>query len=137
LNEPFSYPRAGAEADPRLSSATAELLRGASAAGVPLWKLGPSLVKGFFRFLDWLPNRSRGVDKSQVPGLYLLLGSGTGPLKMSKKDAAYQDRPVSQQRCGNCSSAYRHVVSGDMICSQIEGKVEAKGWCRIWNQDRL
>jgi hypothetical protein len=137
LSDPFSYPRAGREGDPRVARATVNLLEEAVQAGVPLWRLGPSLVQGFFRFARWLPNRVSGIDKSQVPGLYLLLGSGTGALKMSKEDAAYKDRPVGNQRCGNCSSAYKHLVSGDLICSQVEGKVVAKGWCRIWNQERL
>lgn len=137
MSDPFSYPRAGREGDARLARATVDLLEEATQAGVPAWRLGPSLVQGFFRFMRWLPSRTSGIDKSQVPGLYLLLGSGTGALKMSKKDAAYQDRPVGQQRCANCASAYKHLVSGDLICSQVEGTVTSNGWCRIWNQDRL
>jgi hypothetical protein len=110
------------------------LLEDASSAGVPAWKLGPSMVLGFFRFFRRLPNRV--LDKTQVAGLYALLGSGTAPLKMTKEDAAYQTRPVGQQKCGNCSSAYTQVVTGDSICSQVEGEIKPGHWCRIWNTDR-
>ena len=136
MKPPFSYPRAGREADPDLSRATTRLLEEAARAGVPAWRLGPSLVQGFFRFLRWLPTRAPGIDKSQVPGLYLLLGSGTGALKMDKEDVAYQARPVGSQSCKNCSSSYRQLATGDMTCSQVEGRIIDNGWCRTWNADR-
>jgi hypothetical protein len=132
----FDYPRAGKGAIPALAHAVEQLLTEVAARGAPPWRLGPSLVQGFFRFLHRLPNRSPGIDKTQVAGLYLMLGSGTGPLKMSKADAAYKAAPVGQQRCGNCSSAYRQLVTGELICSQVEGEVKADHWCRIWNTDR-
>jgi hypothetical protein len=108
----FDYPRAGKGAIPALAHAVEQLLTEVAARGAPPWRLGPSLVQGF------------------------MLGSGTGPLKMSKADAAYKAAPVGQQRCGNCSSAYRQLVTGELICSQVEGEVKADHWCRIWNTDR-
>jgi hypothetical protein len=117
-----------------LAEVTEALLESAANAGVPLWKLGPSLVLGFFRFFRRLPNRA--LDKTQVPGLYALLGTGTAPLKMSKADAAYKDRPVGNQCCNNCSSFYAQRVTGESICSQVSGTVKAQAWCRLWNTDR-
>jgi hypothetical protein len=132
----FDYPRAGQGGDPRLAGVVEKLLEGAAKAGVPTWKLGPSLVLGFFRFFRRLPNRV--LDKTQVSGLYSLLGSGTAPLKMSKADAAYRSRPGpgGKQKCANCSSAYTQVVTGDSICSQVAGEIKPGHWCRLWNTDR-
>jgi hypothetical protein len=134
--KPFGYPRAGQEGVPGLASEVEALLVDAASQGIPLWRLGPSLVLGFFRFFRRLPKHAQGIDKNQVPGLYTLLGSGTQPLKMSRSDSAYQARPVGSQRCSNCSSFYTQGVTGDSICSQVEGKVQASHWCRLWNTDR-
>jgi hypothetical protein len=112
-----------------------EVCVGLLAEGVPPETVGPTLVQGFARFYRRLP--SAVLDKSQRPLLYSLLGSGTPPLKMSKADSAYQDKPVSSQSCANCSSAYRNVVKGDVICSQVDGPIQAGAWCRLWNTDRL
>lgn len=136
MSRPFGYPRAGNEGVPGLASEVEALLVDAASQGVPLWRLGPSLVLGFFRFFRRLPRHAQGIDKNQVPGLYTLLGSGTGSLKMAKQDAAYQARPVGQQSCGNCSSSYRQMATGDLICSQVAGKIEEGGWSRLWNTDR-
>ena len=106
-------------------------------AGVPAIVVGPTLVQGFVRAYRRLPASTPGIEKGQRPVLYSLLGSGTPPLKMSVKDSAYQDKPVGSQRCGNCSSAYKHVVGGKFICSQVEGAIEPNAWCRLWNTDRL
>jgi hypothetical protein len=133
----YRYPRAGSQGDPRLAAEVHGLLEEAASVGIPLWKLGPSLVLGFARFFRRLPSKiQRGADKTQVPLLYLLLGSGTPPLKMSQPDSAYQTRSVGKQRCSNCSSAYTQVVTGKMICSQVEGTIQGDHWCRLWNMDR-
>jgi hypothetical protein len=79
---------------------------------------------------------SSATDKTQIPLLYYLLGTGTGPFKMSKQDAAYQSAPVHKQSCRTCSSCYEQVVTSDVICSQIEGAIELDGWCRLWNCER-
>lgn len=134
---PFSYPRAGARGNPTASLLVEDLCASLLVSGVPPHVVGPTLVQGFMRFYRRLPTAVPGVDKSQMPALYTLLGSGTPPLKMDKEDAAYQDRPVGKQRCDNCSSAYRNLVSGDVICSQVCGVIEPQGWCRLWNTDRL
>lgn len=78
------------------------------------------------------------LDKSMRPALYSLLGSGTNPLKMSREDACYQDSPGpgGEQTCLNCSSSYTQNVSGEVVCSQVEGLVKRSGWCRLWNTDR-
>lgn len=132
----YTYPRAGSRGNPRLSSATEGLLEEAMEAGVPPSAFGPSLVNGFVRMFRRLPTASPDIDKTQVPLLYSLLGSGTPPLKFAKEDVAYQDRPVGKQQCANCSSAYRNVVTADMICSQVSGTIDGGAWCRIWNLDR-
>jgi len=75
-------------------------------------------------------------NKGQGSLLSFLLGSGANPYLFSKTDAAYQDRPHNKQRCGNCASAYSQVVTGDLFCSQVEGKIELDDWCRLWNMDR-
>lgn len=134
---PFDYPRAGQRGVPQIALLVEGALEDMAHAGVPLDRLGPSLVQGFARFFRDLPKEGPGVDKNQVPLLYMLLGSGTPPLKMSKPDAAYQERPVGQQRCGNCSSAYRNLVTGDLICSQVSSEISENGWCRLWNADRF
>ena len=136
MSKPFGYPRAGHEGIPELADEVEALLVDAARSGAPLWRLGPSLVLGFFRFFRRLPNHVAGIDKNQVPGLYTFLGSGTQPLKMSKADSAYKPRPVGQQRCANCSSFYTQGVTGESICSQVEGTVQPSHWCRIWNTDR-
>lgn len=105
--------------------------------GVPVEAIGPTLVQGFARFYRRLPTIAPGVDKSQVPLLYQLLGSGTSPLKMSKEDASYQTKPVGQQRCENCSSSYMNTVTGEWICSQVEGQIDPHGWSRLWNSNRF
>ena len=107
---PYEYPRAGRAAPPGVREEIEE-----------------------FRSL---PTISPFWDKSQAPLLFYVLGSGTNPYLMSKEDACYQDRPVHNQRCGKCSSAYQQVVSGEVVCSQVQGKVSLKGYCRLWNHDR-
>ena len=77
-------------------------------------------------------------EKSKIPLLYYLLGTGTPEYKMSKEDSAYEDlTTVSGQTCGNCEFAYTKtatIASGDPdhICSQITGRISEPGWCRLW-----
>jgi len=134
---PFSYPRAGVAGSPDAASLVEGLLIGLIERGLPPQVIGPTLVQGYVRLYRRLPTASAVADKSQVPLLYSLLGSGPGPLKMAKLDAAYQEVPVSEQRCANCSSSYTHNVSNDRICSQVEGTIKPDAWCRLWNTDRL
>jgi len=135
---PYAYPRAGARGVPIAAVDVELLLAEMLALGVPPGQLGPTLVQGFARIYRQLPTDAPGIDKSQIPMLYALIGSGTPPLKMSLEDAAYQPRPGpgGDQRCSNCSSAYQNLVTGDMICSQIEGEIEPDAWCRLWNSGR-
>lgn len=131
----YEYPRAGVRGVPELAAEIEDLLLGMTHLGIPPERIGPTLVQGFARFYRRVP--SEVFEKSQVPLLYSLLGSGTPPLKMSHEDAAYQGHPVGQQRCEHCSSSYKNVSTGDLICSQIEGEIEVDGWCRLFNLDRF
>lgn len=130
--ERYTYPRAGVKADEfaalEFEQLAAELLH----EGVHLSQLGPSMVKAYTGIFRRLPL----ADRSQVPLLYSMLGTGTAPLKMSKEDAAYQPKPVGTQQCSNCSSSYQNLSEGDVVCSQVGGTIDKKGWCRLWNSDR-
>lgn len=132
----YQYPRAGSRGVPPLAIAVEHLLADMASMGVAPAQLGPTLVQGFIRFYRQLPADAPGIDKSQIPALYALLGSGTPPLKMSREDAAYQTRPVGKQRCEVCSSAYQNLVTEDMICSQVDGEIGKNAWCRLFNLDR-
>ena len=71
-------------------------------------------------------------DKKELPLLYYILGSGTPDYKMSKVDSDYTNKSTGEQNCGNCEFAYKKVKTGKYICSQISGKIELGGWCRLW-----
>ena len=47
--------------------------------------------------------------------------------KMSKVQAQYQDKPNSDQKCGNCM----HFIAPDS-CMLVEGKIGQNGWCMFW-----
>ena len=85
-------------------------------------------VKKAIREFRKLPNEV----KENKPLLYWLLGSGTPPYKMSKKDSAYQGKPYRGQNCGNCRFTFMRVLNKELICSQIEGNVEIEHWCKLW-----
>lgn len=70
--------------------------------------------------------------RRKKPLLYWLLGSGTPPYKMSKKDSNYIGRTVKGQNCGNCRFTFRRYVNNELICSQIQGNVKLDHWCRLW-----
>ena len=72
--------------------------------------------------------------KNKKPLLYYLLGDGTSPYKMSKFDSNYQNEPKEKQKCENCKFLYYQPLRENYICSQIRGKVEPEGWCRLWKQ---
>lgn len=73
--------------------------------------------------------------RTEIPLLYWLLGSGTPPYKMSKKDSNYRDNPKGKQKCVNCSFIYHRIASDNYICSQISGKISPNGWCRLWESE--
>jgi hypothetical protein len=79
---------------------------------------------------EWrkLPKKVR--DKK--PLLYWLLGSGTPPYKMSKKDSNYIGKSVKGMNCGNCRYTFRRHVNDELICSQIRGNIKLDHWCRLW-----
>lgn len=87
-----------------------------------------SYVKKAIREFRKLPNDI----KAQKPLLYWLLGSGTPPYKMSKKDSKYQGKEFRGQNCGNCRFTYMRWINKELICSQIQGNVELDHWCRLW-----
>lgn len=130
----WQYPRVGLSGDPRAAQMVEGVCFKLAEAGVA--PIGPALVRGYAKFYRRLPVVSPEGDKSQMPFLYSLLGSGTPPTKMSREDSSYQLKPVGKQRCENCSSAYSQVVSGELICSQISGTIEPQAWCALWNLDR-
>ncbi len=66
------------------------------------------------------------------PLLYYVLGSGTPPYKMSKKDSLYVDRSKKPQNCANCIFTYIKYVDKKVICSQIRGTIKLGGWCKLW-----
>lgn len=70
--------------------------------------------------------------KTRLPLLYWLLGDGTPPFKMSKKDSLYGPSRVTNQRCSNCRFAYQKVATGVYICSQITGYIQPPLWCKLW-----
>lgn len=70
--------------------------------------------------------------KEQKPLLYWLLGSGTVPYKMSKKDSLYQGKPFRGQKCGNCRFTFMRWVNKELICSQIQGNIKLEHWCNLW-----
>ena len=82
-------------------------------------------------------------EKSTTPLLYWLLGTGTPEYKMSKNDSEYvAETEIDIQTCDNCEYAFTKTItepSGDpdIICSQITGRVHAKGWCRLWEKGVL
>lgn len=75
-----------------------------------------------------LPNDVKG----QKPLLYWLLGSGTPPYKMTKKDSAYQGKSYRGQNCNNCRFTFMRWVNEELICSQIQGNIELDHWCKLW-----
>ena len=66
------------------------------------------------------------------PLLYYILGSGTPPYKMSKKDSLYVDKSQKKQNCGNCIFTYIKYTENKPICSQIRGTIKLSGWCKLW-----
>lgn len=71
-------------------------------------------------------------EQKKQPLLYWLLGSGTPPYKMSKKESNYVGKSVRGMNCGNCRYTFRREVNGELICSQIRGNIELDHWCRLW-----
>ena len=70
--------------------------------------------------------------RAEKPLLYYVLGSGTPPYKMSKKDSEYVDKSVKKQNCANCIFTYIKYVDKKPICSQIRGTIKLGGWCKLW-----
>lgn len=70
--------------------------------------------------------------RDNKPLLYFILGSGTPPYKMSKKDSLYADKSINKQNCGNCIFTYIKHVENKPICSQIRGTIKLAGWCKLW-----
>lgn len=70
--------------------------------------------------------------RANKPLLYYVLGSGTPPYKMSKKDSLYSDKSINNQKCSNCIFTYIKYVDKTVICSQIRGTIKLGGWCKLW-----
>jgi hypothetical protein len=102
LNDKYVYPKAGLNANPLVKKAISQFRR--------------------------LPVE----QKKDKPLLYWLLGSGTPPYKMTKKDSAYQGKEFRGQNCGNCRFTFMRHVNKELICSQIQGNIELDHWCKLW-----
>lgn len=89
----------------------------------------PEVKKAIERFRK-LP----AEERSKKPLLYWLMGTGTQPYKMSKEDSQYTDKTHGKQRCDNCVFAFKNVVSGKYICSQIQEEIKPAGWCNLWEE---
>jgi hypothetical protein len=90
-------------------------------------KANPLVKKAIEQFRN-LPNDA----KADKPLLYWLLGSGTPPYKMSKKDSLYKGKSYRGQNCGNCRFTFMRWVNKELICSQIQGNIELEHWCKLW-----
>lgn len=102
INNDYLYPRAGVNA--------------------------PPMVKQAIEQFRNLPNQV----KEEKPLLYWLLGSGTPPYKMSKKDSLYKGKSYRGQNCGNCRFTFMRWVNKELVCSQIEGNIKLEHWCKLW-----
>lgn len=102
LNSQYLYPKAGINANPNVQKA-----------------------------IEQFRNLPDDVKKNK-PLLYWLLGSGTPPYKMSKKDSSYQGKPYRGQNCGNCRFTFMRFLNKELICSQIQGNIELDHWCKLW-----
>jgi hypothetical protein len=50
------------------------------------------------------------------------------PPKMSKEGAQYQEEPLGEQKCANCTN----FIADSKTCKVVEGEVSPKGWCILW-----
>ena len=92
------------------------------------YEKAPKETKDAIRKFMELPKKVR----DNKPLLYYILGSGTPPYKMSKKDSFYTDFSVKKQNCANCIFTYIKYVDKKPICSQIRGTIKLSGWCKLW-----
>jgi len=69
----------------------------------------------------------------QILLYWLLGGRGTPPYKMSKEESEYESESDGEEYCGNCEYAYYSNETGELICSQIRGKIDWEGWCKLWD----
>ena len=70
--------------------------------------------------------------RDKKPLLYYILGSGTPPYKMGKKESGYVDVSSGRQKCSNCIFTFQNTVKKTYICSQIRGTIKLGGWCKLW-----
>lgn len=94
----------------------------------------PEEVKSLIRtFLETDPE-NRDTDVL----LWYVLGTGTPPYKMSKKDSAYTDVANDPKySCATCEYLYLKVNTGEYICSQIRGEVKPSGWCNQFTTSKM
>ena len=70
--------------------------------------------------------------RDKKPLLYYILGSGTPPYKMGKKESGYVDVSSGRQKCANCIFTFQNTLKKTYICSQIRGTIKLGGWCKLW-----
>jgi len=90
-------------------------------------KNAPEEVKKVINEFRELPD-----DQRDEVLLYHILGSGTPPYKMSKEDSQYVDDSGSDNTCGNCEFIYLKLANKKHICSQIRGRIQPSGWCKLY-----
>ncbi len=83
------------------------------------------------KVIEAFQNESKEL-RDKKPLLYYILGSGTPPYKMSKKESRYVDKASGKQNCGNCIFTFQNTVNKTYICSQIRGTIKLAGWCKLW-----
>jgi len=89
----------------------------------------PQQVQDAIKEFRGLPEAKR----KNIPLLYWLLGDSTPAYKMTKEESEYTDESEREdQQCGNCKFAYKKLVNGKLICSQISGRIQENGYCRFW-----
>ena len=61
--------------------------------------------------------------------VFLTLGPkpAAAKAKMTQKEAAYQDSPKGDQQCDQCK-----LFQPPSACTEVEGEISPKGWCKIF-----
>jgi len=50
-------------------------------------------------------------------------------MKITKTEAKYQDNPKALHKCEGCS-----MFRKPDLCTLVEGRISAHGWCRHWER---
>jgi hypothetical protein len=61
------------------------------------------------------PEAARPMDQEPTP-------------KMSQEGAQYQNEPLGEQKCANCTN----FIADSKTCKVVEGEISPNGWCILW-----